>query len=951
MLGAAVLAMMTLVTAYDWDGPTDHGSHRHVTPGPDIVPAAADPTLSRAGWTAAADSAHGGYPASNVLDGNNDTIWHTPYGTGATALPHTITLDMKASNVVSALRYQPRLGTNRGGTIGGYQIHVSADGANWGNAVSAGTLNDDAFEKAIPFRPTIGRYIRLTAVTEAGNRGPWSTAAEINVNGIPAPTLPRTGWTAAADSAHAGYPASNVLDGNNDTIWHTPYGTGATALPHTITLDMKASNVVTGLRYQPRLGTNRGGTIGGYQIHVSTDGATWGTAVATGTMADSAAEKSIPFAPKTGRYVRLTATTEAGNRGPWSTAAELNIVGAPAPTLDRTGWTVKADSQETRAPNNQASNVLDGDNNTLWSTRYLGTVAPLPHYITIDMKKSQAVSGLRYQPRLGALRNGTIGSYQVRVSADGVTWGNPVASGVWADNEAEKTATFPPTTGRYVRLTALSEAGNRGQWSSAAELNLTGTPATLNPKTYGSWGSTIGFPMVPVAVSQLPNGKILAWSASDPLISGGSGLTHTAMMDPATGAVTPRVVNETQHDMFCPGTATLPDGKLMITGGQDSTKTTIYNPADNTWSAGTPMVIPRGYQSSVTLSDGRVFTIGGSWAGAEGGKDGEVWSPTEGARHLPNVPVSSILTADPEGVYRSDNHPWLFAASNGRVFHAGPSKQMNWFSIDGPGARSDAGLRSDDRDAMNGDAVMYDIGKIFTSGGSPAYANSTASNRTFMIDIRSGATPTVTNGAPMAFKRAFHNSVVLPDGKVIVTGGQSYAAPYSDAGAIMPAEVWDPATNTFTTLASMTVPRNYHSVASLLPDGRVFTAGGGLCGSCGTNHPDAQVFSPPYLFNPDGTPATRPTIVSAGAAVNAGETLAVSTDVAVSSFSLVRMGTVTHNVNTDQRRVPLTVASSTGTAYTLSIPADRGVVIPGYYMLFAMDANGVPSVSKAVQVI
>ena len=953
-----VVAAAVAVTAVNTGGHAheqahDHGGHRHLLPGPDIRPAAADPTLSRTGWTATADSAHVGYEPNYVLDGNLDTIWHTPYGPGATPLPHTITLDMKSNNVVSALRYQPRLGTNRGGTIGAYQIHVSLDGTNWGNPVSAGTLNDDALEKAVPFTPTIGRFVRLTATSEAGNRGPWTTAAEINVNGNAAPTMSRTGWTATADSAHVGYEPNYVLDGNLNTIWHTPYGAGATPLPHFITLDMKTNNMVTGLKYQPRLGTNRGGTIGGYQVHVSTDGVNWGTAVSTGTLADTEAEKTIPFAAKNGRFVRLTATTEAGNRGPWSTAAEINVLGTPAPTLDRTNWSVTADSQETRAPNNNANNVLDGDNATIWSTKYLGgIIAPLPHYITIDMKKTETVSGVRYLPRPGATRDGTIGGYQVRVSADGVTWGNPVTSGTWADTPAEKIAVFAPTAGRYVRLTATTEAGNRSQVTTAAEINLIGTPAVLNPRTSGSWGATIGFPMIPVAVSQLPNGQMLTWAASDPLVSGGSGQTHTAMLDPVTGTVSPRVVNETQHDMFCPGTATLPDGRVMITGGQDSTKTTIYNPANNTFTAGTPLAIPRGYQSSVTLSDGRVFTIGGSWAGGEGGKDGEVWSPTTGVRVLPNVPVSTILTADPAGMYRSDNHPWLFAGPGGKVFHAGPSKQMNWFDVDaaGAGAVTPAGYRGDDKDAMNGDAVMYDIGKILTTGGSPAYGNSTASGRAYTIDINGGGA-TVTGTGPMAYRRAFHNSVVLPDGKVVVTGGQSYAVPYSDAGSIMPAEMWNPATNSFTTLAAMTVPRNYHSVSALMPDGRIFTGGGGLCGNCDTNHPDGQIFTPPYLFNADGSLAARPAIVSAAGSVNAGQLLAVSTDRAVSSFSLMRIGTVTHNINTDQRRVPLQIASSGTNSYSLAVPADRGVVVPGYYMLFAMDANGVPSIARTVQVV
>ena len=94
-----------------------------------------------------------------------------------------------------------------------------------------------------------------------------------------------------------------------------------------------------------------------------------------------------------------------------------------------------------------------------------------------------------------------------------------------------------------------------------------------------------------------------------------------------------------------------------------------------------------------------------------------------GWRTLTNVLVDNILTADPRGAYRSDNHSWLFAAPGGRVFHAGPSRQMNWITTTGNGSITSAGLRSDSPDAMNGDAVMYDVGKILTVGGATAYEN------------------------------------------------------------------------------------------------------------------------------------------------------------------------------------------------------------------------------------
>jgi galactose oxidase len=273
---------------------------------------------------------------------------------------------------------------------------------------------------------------------------------------------------------------------------------------------------------------------------------------------------------------------------------------------------------------------------------------------------------------------------------------------------------------------------------------------------------------------------------------------------------------------------------------------------------------------------------------------------------------------------------------------------MNWVSTTGTGSVTSAGLRSDSADAMNGNAVMYDVGRILTVGGATAYENVNATTRAYTINLNSNAA--VARVGDMAYPRAFANGVVLPDGQVLVVGGQSRPVPFSDAGSAMAPEIWNPATGRFTTLAPMATPRNYHSVAVLLPDGRVFVGGGGLCGNCGTNHPDGQIFTPPYLLNNDGTAKARPTIASAPATAAAGSSISVTTGAPVTRFSLMRMSTVTHTVNTDQRRIPLTATSSSGNTSTLQIPANRGVVPPGNYLLFAMDANGVPSVATTIRI-
>ncbi|MGW6685367.1 discoidin domain-containing protein [Streptomyces sp. NPDC054961] len=771
-----------------------------------------------------------------------------------------------------------------------------------------------------------------------------------------AAVLDRTGWTATAsdeETAAENGQAANVLDGSTATLWHSRWSGTPAPLPHTLTIDMHRTSVVSALVYVPRTnGPN--GRAGEYTIGVSADGQNWTNPVATGTLADDAGTKTLGFAPQGARFVRLTALTEAGGRGPWTSAAEINLLGdpgTPSATVDlpRTGWTATASDEETAAENGRASNVLDGDSATLWHSRWSGTPAPLPHTLTIDMHRTSVVSALVYVPRTNG-PNGRAGAYTVTTSTDGTTFGAPVATGTWRDDDTVKTATFTRgENARFIRLTVTTEAGGRGPWTSAAEIRLSGPAA---PAVHGTWDRITGFPLVPVATAVLPGDKLLAWSAyAVDRFGGSNGYTQTAILDLKAGKVTQRRIDNTGHDMFCPGIAMLADGRVLVTGGSNAEKASIYDPATDDWSATTSMNIARGYQAMTLLSTGEAFVLGGSWSGQEGDKGGEAWSPdTRTWRRLPGVAAAPALTADPAGPYRADNHMWLHATSGGKVLQLGPSKQMNWISTTGEGGITAAGTRADSQDAMTGNAVSYDIGKLLTLGGSPAYERTPATRRAYTVSIDGSQVQAARTG-DMEYARAFSNSVVLPDGKVAVFGGQAYPVPFSDATSVLTPELWDPSTGTFTPLASMAVPRNYHSVANLLPDGRIFSGGGGLCGDCATNHADGSVFTPPYLLNADGSPKPRPVITGGVPARTAPDTeLTVTTQTPVASFVLMRAAAATHSVDNDQRRVPL-VSTSTGSGtYTVSVPADTGVVLPGTYMLFALDAQGVPSTARFLTV-
>ena len=497
-------------------------------------------------------------------------------------------------------------------------------------------------------------------------------------------------------------------------------------------------------------------------------------------------------------------------------------------------------------------------------------------------------------------------------------------------------SSFQPGNPGTNAINSRDESPNKGRWSDVIQLPLVAAGAFLIPES----------------------GKVILFSASGTTdFESAKGFTQTATYTPETGAVSQREVRNTGHDMFCPGMSLDFEGRAIITGGNDNFPTSIYTPSTDVWSRAADMKLKRGYQTSTTLSNGQIFQIGGSWVPTEqrGGKNGEIYNPaTNTWTLLPGCPVAPMLTNDVQGVFRSDNHGWLFGWKDASVFQAGPSKAMNWYGTSGNGTQTAAGSRAADGDSMCGTAVMYDApnGKIFTAGGAPSYEESNANNNAHVITIGApGTTPSVAKVTSMAYTRVFHNSVVLPDGKIFTTGGQSYARPFSDEAAIMLPEMWNPETQEFTVLPSHKIPRTYHSIAILLLDGTVFTGGGGLCGGCATNHLDAEIFSPGYLFNPNGTAARRPVINSmSGSSAAVGSSLTVTTDTAVTTFSLIRYGSTTHTVNTDQRRIPLDAGSSSSNTYNITIPRDPGVALPGYWMLFALNSAGVPSIAKTLKI-
>jgi hypothetical protein len=470
---------------------------------------------------------------------------------------------------------------------------------------------------------------------------------------------------------------------------------------------------------------------------------------------------------------------------------------------------------------------------------------------------------------------------------------------------------------------------------SARAARTAGAAAAGGPQDVGQWGPVVDWPVVGIHVALLPNGKVLAYdSIGDNATETYPVQDHTraTLWDPVTGTQTPVNV-DTGFNIFCSGLAHLPDGRMFMAGGNKDqqlngiVQTHIFDPVTNLWSLGPNMLGGRWYPTVTPLSNGEMLI-------------------TSGRVDTPEVrTVSGSLRALSGAVLGLPLYPWIDVAPNGRAFYSGPDQTLRALDTSGTGAWQAFGQR----DTINrdyGGHALYDIGKMLVAGGGA----STKDAR--LVDI-TGATPQVTPTAPMTFGRRQFNLTVLADGSVLATGGNSSGASLVDLNAgVYAAEQWSPGTGQWRTLASESVTRQYHSTALLLPDGRVLSAGGGICGTCdqvGYLGKNAQIFSPPYLFQADGTPAPRPSIDDAPATTFYGAAMNIATGnpAGISKVALVRLGAVTHSNNMEQRYIPL--AFTTGaTSLTATAPANANIAPPGFYMLFVVDANGVPSVARMV---
>lgn len=544
--------------------------------------------------------------------------------------------------------------------------------------------------------------------------------------------------------------------------------------------------------------------------------------------------------------------------------------------------------------------------------------------------------------------------------------------------------------------------------------NETKKTADQLAKQKGKWEEPFSIGNVACHATLLPNSKILCWSRrSNPMspiadmneqrtnaflvdlkAKGGPQCTYTGNQ-PRSFSLGPSASKDSNISLFCSGHCLLSDGKVFVVGGHirdgvGQDQACVYDYAQDLWSAKSPPGVGRWYPTALSLPNSSVLAISGASKDFHPEQVPQVW---RGDRWETN-PVQSLAMPGMETILSL--YPRLHLQPDGRIFMTGPGEQslsldldvVNTFKDDKTpnGSKTIIGQWGLPNQAFkrnlggreNGASVTYDVGKVlWVAGGNgdveevAGFPNKIAgppTKRTESIDFNAKEVKWV-EGKSLKTPKRQHNLTTLPDGTVLVTGG-TRGLGFNDLRSGQPAhtaELWDPTQSKnpadveWIEMAAETTDRCYHGVALLLPDGSVFSAGGGEGGEFDAppnpavvnpardNHTNAQIYKPPYFF----IDAELPKVTGVPAEAKYGKPFDVtiqSTD-SIKRISWIRLPSVTHGLNSSQSvffEIPKTPNSG---KITVTPPTNRNVATPGYYMLFFVSEKGRPSVANIIRIM
>jgi uncharacterized protein YjdB len=483
------------------------------------------------------------------------------------------------------------------------------------------------------------------------------------------------------------------------------------------------------------------------------------------------------------------------------------------------------------------------------------------------------------------------------------------------------------------------------------------TCAANVPHVTGTW-VTLPYlmPINPISATLLHTGKILivAGSENDPdNYSAGGESYRNAVWDPTGTDESSITVQNVPYDVFCSGTAVLPDGRPLVIGGTASyaftgdNRASIFNPTTETFVQSQNMVDGRWYGTATALGDGRIIAFSGYGSGGGINNTVEIYSLTD---------AGAGWTAPATAPFSPPLFPRLLLLPDGTVFFTGQgtgnqtanSWRFNPANQQWTSSAATTGMR------QYGSAVLLPLlppsyrPQVMNFGGSGL-------SSTEIIDL-SASSPTWAPGPNMSTGRIEMNAVILPNGKVLAEGGSVTNEVPDTPGKT--ADLYDPVSNSFSSGGTASFSRLYHSTALLLPDATVMSMGSNPDG--GNYEPAIEIYTPPYLFDANDQPITnRPAITGTSPAsgvvgYNAPFSVTYTSASPISRAVLVRPGADTHGFDMDQRLIglcgpsPQPSCSGAGTL-NLTAPPNGNLAPPGYYMLFLLDSAGVPSKAQFIQ--
>lgn len=506
------------------------------------------------------------------------------------------------------------------------------------------------------------------------------------------------------------------------------------------------------------------------------------------------------------------------------------------------------------------------------------------------------------------------------------------------------------------------------QWSIA--LLLIFLAATALAQSTSSAGQTGVWTILPTA-SNMPVNPVHAslMHDGDVLVIEGKQTQQGAIWDPATRAAT---VISVPYTMFCNAMVVLPDGQPFILGGTlqfhppapkftGINKCATYHPTAGTFQLQPNMAEGRWYPTATVLSDGTVMAFAGNDEAPDINNTVEIFTPN---------PSTGIGSWSQQFVanWTPPLYPREHLLPDGRVFYSMSDQTLlsRFFDVSTKVWSSCCHTVSNSV-RVYGTSVLLPLSptnnykaRVIIMGGGQFDTTTHSQKTTETIDFPDSTGPHWSSGPDMSEPRIQLNATILPSGRVLVTGGSDLNESLSTVS--LNADLYDPVTNTFSSAGVTAVPRLYHSNAVLLPDATVITFGNNTPPPPFMVYdPRVELYQPAYLFNANGTMATRPTITSVPTTpIHYGSTFTVTTPDAtsISSVVLIRATAVTHAFNMEQRMIKLNFAVDTATINTLAVtaPPNGDVAPPGYYLLFILNSTssttstGTPSVAKFVQI-